>query len=60
MGAGENARPHKMVGLENCSDLDLLHQEGLYNIALLDILELLEGDAAFPHGMSHPAGTPLI
>ena len=33
MGAGENARPHKMVGLENCSDLDLLHQEGLDDVA---------------------------
>ena len=39
MGAGENARPHKMVGLENCSDLDLLHQEGLDDVALLDVLE---------------------
>ena len=42
------------------SALDFLHDEGLDDVALLDVLELLKGDAAFPHGMSHPAGTPLI
>ena len=40
-------------------NLNLLHEEGFDDVALLDILELLEGNAAFPHGIEYPVGGPF-
>lgn len=45
-------------GTRAASALDFLHDEGFDDVAFLDVLELLEGDAAPPHGMFHPAGVP--
>jgi hypothetical protein len=50
---GRAISPAPPVGdVDKGLDLDLFHKEGFDDIALLDVLELLEGNAALPTGCS--------